>query len=385
MCLAKRLGLYVLALTVLCEGFTVKPAGDPVVVWAAVDTYHKCHIIDVPDIPARAFVDKNEQTHMIEGSTNFHIMLGSSVLNQTRSCNISWNETGNPNPAMFAGDEFLDSVIAFDNGTVFVLMHTEYPGNVYHNCSGPAYPHCWTVSIGAGISHDWGLTWQHLAPPPHHLIAAVPYKYNQTQLASGWGDPSNIVQSPHDGYFYFAMWNRNQVGLQAPGLCMVRSATLMDPSSWRGWDGSSFTVPFVSPYTLPPGSEAQHICQVLDNMPGRPGACVAGGLAWSAYLELFVMTLDCADGTFVMTTSEDLVHWTTAVPLYSQSQLPANVSHMTASWVYPTFMDPTAHTAFGDRNFGTIGANPALFWVSIGHSPYSDGRHLWATPMLFEK
>ena len=37
------------------------------------------------------------------------------------------------------------------------------------------------------------------------------YVYNQTQLAYGWGDPSNIMRSPKDGYYYVAMWNRNQV------------------------------------------------------------------------------------------------------------------------------------------------------------------------------
>ena len=91
------------------------------------------------------------------------------------------------------------------------LIHTEYPGNRFNNCDGPSYPYCWTVTIGLGISHDWGVTWQHARPPPHHLVAAVPYKYNQTQLAYGWGDPSNIVRNPKDGMFYVAFINRNQV------------------------------------------------------------------------------------------------------------------------------------------------------------------------------
>ena len=64
------------------------------------------------------------------------------------------------------------------------------------------YPHCWTVTVGLAVSHDWGKTWTHAAPPPGHLVAAVPYRYNQTQLASGWGDPSNILRHPSDGYYY---------------------------------------------------------------------------------------------------------------------------------------------------------------------------------------
>ena len=43
-------------------------------VWAAVDTLHKCHFIDVPDIPARAYADDKGVTHMIVGSTNYHHM-----------------------------------------------------------------------------------------------------------------------------------------------------------------------------------------------------------------------------------------------------------------------------------------------------------------------
>jgi hypothetical protein len=160
----------------------VSAVGDPVTVWAAVDFLHQCGYVDVPDIPARVYVDDVNTTHMVVGSTAFHHMTGPSPLNVSRSCAIAYNETKDPDPAMFAGDEFLDSTVAFSNGTVVTLIHTEYPGNVYGNCTGPAYPHCWTVTIGLGISYDWGMTWQHARPPPNHLVAAVPYGYNQSQL-----------------------------------------------------------------------------------------------------------------------------------------------------------------------------------------------------------
>ena len=74
--------------------------------------------------------------------------------------------TGDANPAHYAANEFLDSPFAFPNGTVYALIHTEYPGNDYGNCTGPAYPRCWTVSVGLGVSHDWGATWAHARPPP---------------------------------------------------------------------------------------------------------------------------------------------------------------------------------------------------------------------------
>lgn len=275
----------------------------------------------------------------------------------------------------YAGDEFLDSPIVFANGTVISLVHTEYPGNVYHNCSGPAYPHCWTVSVGLAVSHDFGRTWAHARPPPAHLVAAVPYEYNSTQLASGWGDPSNIVKK--ENFYYAAVWNRNEVGLQKPGVCIMRTADLMDPASWRAWDGSAYTVSFASAYSLAPGTEAQHICAVT-NLPG----CPLGGLAWSTHLGRFVATMDCSlqgGSQFYISASDDLISWDTPEPLYSSRDLPANVSSMVTSMSYPSFIDP----ASGDSNFGTIGQTPLLSWVSIGHSPSSDGRHLWATPFRF--
>ena len=360
--------LFSLAASAASVNFT--PTGTPTTVWAAVDTLHKCGIIDVPDIPPRVWQSPDGVARMIVGSTNYHRMGGPSVLNLTRECAVSWNETGDPNPSHFAGDEFLDSPWAFANGTIFALVHTEYPGNVYHNCSGPAYPHCWTVTIGLAVSHDNGQTWAHARPPPYHLVAAVPYGYNESQLAYGWGDPSNIVQ--RDGFFYAAVWNRNQVGLQAPGVCMMRTADLSDPSSWRGWDGAAYTRTFVSPYTMPAGDAAAHVCVVTN----APITAPFGGLAWSNVLSKWVATQAPSGNDVFVLTSDDLITWGEPVLIYSEALLPPEVARNVTSINYPTFVDPT----MGDSNFATVGANPYLFWVSIGHSPYTDGRRVWATP-----
>ena len=382
---------------------SLRQSGDSIDIWAAVSTLRRCGHIDVPDIPARAFDDGRGLTHMIVGSTTFYPMNGGNVLmngSATRSCTAAWNQTGDPDPARLAGDEFLDSPIAFENGTVVALVHTEYPGGVY-NSTGPSapmcppglagYPTCWTVSIGLAISHDFGATWAHALPPPRHLVAAVPYPYNATQLAFGWGDPSNIIKHPTDGHYYVAIWNRNQVGLQPPGICMMRTATLLDPASWRAWNGSAYTVRFVSPYEVEPGREGEHICAVT-NLPagscvpiaGKPRGCQAAGLSWSTYLQTFVAVLGCGE-TFRWATSDDLIVWSELKDLDIRAGLSPNVSKMVRAINYPTFLDPASPRDFGDRNYGTIGRTPYLFWASIGHSPYTDGRHQWATPFTFDR
>jgi hypothetical protein len=282
---------------------------------------------------------------------------------------------------MFASAEWLDSPHAFPNGTVVALVHVEYDAmNIEVPKCPHSYPLCWTVTVTQAISDDYGLTWRHARPPPAHLVAAVPYAFNQSQPASGWGDPSNIFQNPRDGLFYFAVLNRNQVGLQAPGICFARTADLTDPSSWRAWGGAGWNVSWVSPYTMAPGTEAAHVCAPVVTAE----QCMPSGVVWSTYLELFVITLDCIQkqGAVYMATSADLVSWSPVQPFYAISDLPADVRRNVTSMTYPTFIDPSASVG---GNFMAIGQDPPLFWVSIGHSPYTDGRRVWATPFHFEK
>ena len=185
-------------------------------------------------------------------------------------------------------------------------------------------------------------------------------------------------------FYYAAVWNRHQVGLQAPGICMMRTNNLLDPSSWRAWDGSGYSVSFVSAYTLAPGTEAQHVCHVT-NLPAGSveDGCAAHGLFWSTYLNKFVVTLGCDQATkavFKWATSDDLIEWSDAQVLLDSSMAHKLSPNVRRGMNYPTFIDPSAN----DRNFGTIGQNPYLFWVSIGDNPEDIGRHLLATPFTFQ-
>jgi hypothetical protein len=152
---------------------------------------------------------------------------------------------------------------------------------------------------------------------------------------------------------------------------MIRTNDLMDPASWRGWNGKTkaYSVSFVSPYTLAPGTEAEHVCTVT-NLPAGDihTGCQAAGIVYSTYLDKFVTTLGCLDGTFKFATSDDLlvsaahhVHrlglsslqllqeWSDPQVFYSKKDMPTNTSKMVNALNYPTLMDPTAPAAFGDK------------------------------------
>jgi hypothetical protein len=110
-------------------------------------------------------------------------------------------------------------------------------------------------------------------------------------------------------------------------------------------------------------------------------------MVWSSYLGAYVASQDCSlqgGSHFYFSTSTDLLSWSTPQTLYQQSDLPANVSSLVTAMTYPTFLDPAAPER-GDINFGSMGQSAWLAWVSIGHSPYSDGRRLWATPLTFTR
>jgi hypothetical protein len=285
-------------------------------------------------------------------------------------------------PELYAGSEFIDATYAFANGTVYALLHVELHGA----CDGAktTYPYCWTVAMTLAVSHDWGDSWAHAAEPPHHMVAAPPLKYtpSNTTLNAGWGDSSGIVRSPIDGYFYAIVHNRFQEGVQSNGSCVIRTNNLPDPTSWRGWGGSEFTVPFhPSPYDTPEPNPVDHVCTVLD-LPD----CVVMGVVWSVYLEKFVSSLTCgtqnggdSSAAFYYSTSADMVHWD-AVQLLYTPPVPADVNF----YSYPALMDPAAPSR-GDRNYETIGKTATLFFVSVTHDFYTEGRNLYGINVTFHK
>ena len=136
---------------------------------------------------------------------------------------------------------------------------------------------------------------------------------------------------------------------------------------------------FVSPYTMPPGEEVQHVCATA-----FPNECMPSGLMYSTYLDQYVATLDCLEdqSAAFISYSSDMVAWTTPAPFYGIKDLPAEVRKNVTAFTYPTFVDPSG---LSGGNFNSMGQTAPLFWVSIGHSPYTDGRRLWATNLTFTK
>jgi hypothetical protein len=63
-------------------------------------------------------------------------------------------------------------------------VHVRYHGWSHQNC--PLKPRkngfCQLFSLSAAHSIDGGRTFKHVRPPPHHLVATPPYKYDGSHL-----------------------------------------------------------------------------------------------------------------------------------------------------------------------------------------------------------
>ena len=216
---------------------------------------------DVPDAPLKAFRNASGTVVLLAPvDLGARSLVGPSLAAVRHDCHVYMNSTLDYDMADSACREWNQSPYAFPNGSIFALTHMEY-----HNHSNQMG--LWS-SVTLLTSTDGGRRWAHALAPPHHIVAAAPYRYAPSgpdSVLFGFRSPSNIIRSrADDGYFYAfvtAGWGRltaNPIG-QQPGACLMRSRDITSPSSWRAWDGSDFNVSLaVNPYLpRPPRSLAR--------------------------------------------------------------------------------------------------------------------------------
>ena len=354
---------------------------------------------DVPDMPARMWRRKDGETTLIASSNlGSRANIGPDPDHLSHACGVYYNNTcgnqafgGGPcadaiccNPAMWADREWIFSPWIFpENDTVVALAHMEFHSQnnsaetMCDTLTASNRGACWFNAITSFISHDGGRNFTRLRPPPHHLVAAQPYKMPSGGPTVGPGGrgpmgyeaPSNIMRSPKDGFYYAAMqtWPfRAQKSSSAwvdgagkgswngSGNCFIRTSSLTDPKSWRGWNGKEWSVSFVDPYNDKPGAfvPEDHVCTPVLNL-GYPS------IGWSSYYQKYIAVgskyWDCSDVVFAL--SDDLVEWSAPIPLYQPVCKP-DAAYME---IYPSLIDPASPSP----NFDVIGETPYIYLVTF--------------------
>jgi hypothetical protein len=346
-----------------------------------------CEPADIPDIPARAFRDAQGRVQLIASHYTNRRMIGSDLDHLAHDCAVIMPSHYDPDPATFEDREWIHSTYTPDGKKVFALVHDEYQGNTHPGrCPSGEYFECWYNAVTLAVSTDGGNSYNH-APPPAHLVAAIPYRYVPDSGPAGVFQPSNIVRNPADGYYY-ALLRAQRYRAQPQGTCVMRTANLADPKSWRAWDGSQFNVRFIDPYLGTDEHLTSHVCQPVSYDEIQ---LMVESLTFNTYLDRYLLV-----GTAVgpgrvgemaseiyFSTSDDLIHWTPRRPVMEVQSRHTYRCGNPDPVAYPSVLDPDSTS----RNFETTGKRAFLYFTRFNYEGCREtlDRDLVRVPIEFSK
>jgi hypothetical protein len=83
-------------------------------------------MLDIPDLPARAFRDADGKVQLIATHHTNRRMIGDTLDSVKRDCDIIMNSHKDPDPSKFNYSEWLGAVYTLDGNTIYALVHNEY-------------------------------------------------------------------------------------------------------------------------------------------------------------------------------------------------------------------------------------------------------------------
>ncbi len=375
--LAPRLWFWILPLTLALIGIlsSVRDPGSGTVQWPGVRlvgpeelvfdwSRDACEDVDVPDAPARALRDARGRVQLYASHYVTRRFVGPSLDEVRHECKVVMQSGYNGDPAAFDDREWLTAPFTEDGTTIHALVHNEYQGDKHPGrCPSGDYQKCWYNSITTATSTDAGESFSQPAAPAK-LAATLPYQYVPDAGPFGVFQPSNIVEK--DGWYY-AMVMVGSYQRQQYGSCLIRTRNLAEPSSWRAWDGSDFTVGFVDPYPSPPLNVANHLCEPVDVGDIET---MTHSLTYNTYYDRYMLV--GVSGEYLSSRrrtvwgiyfalSKDLIEWTRR-QLIAEVELPWTFECGDRNPIYyPSVLDPDS----GSRTFASVGRRAYLYFTRL--------------------
>jgi len=340
--------------------------GQPEVVYKW-DT-DRCADNMLPDLPTRAIRDADGNVQLIISSTTNYRLIGPDFDSLKPDCSPIMLSDQDPNPANYNHSEWLAATYTEDGKTIYAIVHNEFHGDQVTPSQCPSGLHvlCTLISLTSALSTDGGKTYTQL-PAPNHRVANFPYPYDPDWMRAIW-QPSGIVKSPKDGYYYVLIQydQRNSDHTSdIQGMCVMRTQTLDDPSSWRAWDGTGFNMRFINPYLETDADPKEHDCKLVT----PENSALSYGLTYNTYLDKFVATgvSGGARPGFYYSLSDDLIHWTP-----KEFFMDATMGFLNGSRppfdAYPTLIDHTSPS----MSFDVTGQYAYLYYTIVtNNSPWT--------------
>jgi hypothetical protein len=346
---------------------------------AAFDTSKEsCEQIDVPDAAARAFKDYKGTVHLIASHYVTRAGLGSSLETVKHNCQIVYKSPHDGNIANFDDATWLNAFYNIDGKKIVALGHMEYHGWEHPGmcASKTDTAACWYNVDTYYLSEDGGYHFTRPEPPANYFLS-LPYKYQVNQGPEGYSVDANIVKVGEWYYDEVYSWawppncgaGKGQKPCLVPdGSCAIRTANILDASSWRGRDGKDFTVEFVNPYRAAESKPQSHVCTTV------PYLDYSTGINYHSASHLFVATLwnqgsaSWGPVGLYFTTSPDFIHWSKPELAMTQNQMLKREPEGNWSYGYFSLIDPKST----DSSYMTITDNPYLYYVRMdgNHPPY---------------
>ncbi|RYB07830.1 hypothetical protein D3272_01520 [Lichenibacterium ramalinae] len=326
-----------------------------------------CEPNDVPDAPVRAFRDADGGVTLFGLHYDNRALKGPDFAHLKVDCRIVYASRGEADPARYDDRSWIAATWTRDGRDVSALVHHEYQANEHPGrCRFPAYMQCWFNTVLEVRSRDGGATFAR----PAAVVASAPFRQDVDQgRHRGFFNPSNIVSDGRFAYFLASTtgWAgpAGAAGLapeaggdQAAGVCLFRSATPADPSSWRAFDGRGFRIAYADPYAARPHPAP---CAPIGPFPAPVGSVVrvAPGGLWLAAFQAKADAGAFPVSGFYTATSPDLVTWSAPRLLLPGPTLYDDACRAGGPLIaYPVLLDPASPS----RNFDRSGTHPDLYY-----------------------
>lgn len=325
-----------------------------------------CEPENIPDIAPRAFRDANGLVNLWIGHYVTYRMTGPDLNTLSMDCSAPLMRSDfDPDPSQFNDSEWLAAPYTEDGVTVYAIMHNEYRGDTHvftrpGQCPSNDRLTCLDTSVTMAISTDGGATFHDILEPPNHMVATLPYVFNDQGVPSGLRQPSNVLKA-QDGYFYvftnISDYPANPEDFPPQWVCAMRTDNLAEPSSWRYWDGEGFNGRFLNPYTEDVGLNPAK-CAPLDK--DHLTASLNESITYNTELGRYVVvgyslhpTLGEEKWGIYYAFSDDLIHWTQRQLLLELKGIhQVENPDEAVTFAYPTLLDPSSASLNFDTTDG---------------------------------
>lgn len=314
-----------------------------------------CERLHFPDSPARAFrIAGNIRLSISHYETRF--MVGPNFDDLRVSCDPAFSSSAQSDPRAYNDHEWLTAFYVLDRSRVIGLVHNEFHGHIHGPCRSKRYWFCWYNAITAAVSTDAGRTFEQ-PRPPGHVVAAPSHEYIPDIGPTGVFSPSNIFRQMD--HLYFLARRRDRNGEQ--GVCIFRTSTPSDPSSWRAWDGRQFDEALTSPYEE---ATRKGDCEFVS--PGQLGHTMRNSVVWSHALRQFVVVgLSDRSGTWGIhySVSDDLFEWSSPRLLLRSQRAETYRCGGAPRLEYPSLIDPQSDSL----SYDTMGRSAFLYFTRFNY------------------